>query len=521
MTHLITQEQRGLTNGCEDLSQANKDDQGLSMTWARAKQTTLSLTGHTPHIAKNNDHIVIGYGEQGLPFQLAIRHNPACDVTENQMFTVRHIIPMIVSYQRKLCGVENSYPLMAQLLDDIRELQAKSASQSRFSLAVAITYPNHDKIKLTGFSIGKTAVELRRADGRLTTLGYRNLVNDDYDQLEAVPPSATENTGPDNVPAVSASARADGVTISNRSDKLIPTSSPTPSPSSPRATKIQPITANKLLERNSYFQTDLQVGDEVVTYSELPWTIQTITRIKSDKVRTLRYGLDETYFDLHLPLLKQIRDIAMKKYAELLTQSARSLREDDTMNFVEQPMVGSMTIPSIDLQNDIKSKILNRTILALHEYSLYYTSASIRESICKVVRSIERITKESNPDYAELIAVVAQIHFTCLNPSIENCKTLQARGKTLQGHSSYAWKTVGIGLMALGVLILASGVLLGIWSCGTGTLGATLIASGGMALALSGYGIFTAGCQHGLAKQVDRISTDTTLTTPKSIFVTP
>ena len=255
---------------------------------------------------------------------------------------------------------------------------------------------------------------------------------------------------------------------------------------------------SKLLERNSFFFTDIAPDDELVGYTFVNNELEQREDRAVDGKRMARMTLkpvgeesDECLFDL---LLRQNASVQQQKLE----------KENAGIHWGDDMTVGQVYVPDAGLQS----------ILGFHA-ELDHFIQSNPESILaqraeKVRDEAYRLLSGRFPVNDVHSIITHTVNLVSLKSSDEGFNQYladyQLLARQVQGHSSITTTMIGAFMLGLGAAAIAVGVLAVVGTLGIGLIPGIVSMTLGSAVACSSASFFYEGRQHGVSKAVAQLA---------------
>lgn len=324
-------------------------DEGNSVIFSSNRYTFYSdgkdLTS-TQKKTSSDDKIVIGYTQEGLPFQIvvaidsyqSILSEPSekghCDSvrSESYRFIDDFVITQMNDYAHRLAQSRNADSTTRDFIKDLYKIRANQFygfQDVQLRLSVALCYEKEGVTHCAGFGIGDTGIVIKRQTGSIEQLVFNTaVINPDGERRD----DAFDNwTARNNVPVA--------------------------------------------IDRNTIFHTVVERDDEIVGYTSLLETMEiTTARSTSPKIRTShpsetvqRKSLDTTTLTYRSTEgLASRLNSAIGVQHRALCEAAVQKRL--TTSFGDDCTIGSVKVPSPRLQKKLAEKEINAIKGAAQNY---------------------------------------------------------------------------------------------------------------------------------------------------------
>jgi len=473
---LITQQLDGVEAGEDITTNKIELDEQNSQIYGTSVYANY-VEGKSVGKAKNtDDKIVTGYTSDGLPFQIVVDGFYGNGNTKAIFeFIKQHVTPLMDNYAEKLSQSENPEETIKNLIRTIYALRETYSPDSDFTMSIGITYKKDNKLHCAGFGIGDTGLVLRKSSGKIQQLTYTTSVNDFKDAFDS---SSVNNAG-----------------------------------------------IERVINRNSVFDVPVNSGDEIFGYtylcddllseekekrSEERYKVKARGDIIIDKTDSIfKYKLNIDQLDGSGSLFNDVKKTNNKLFIGLCDNAKQSAK---TENFGDDCMMGTVTIPTLELQNKLKENVYTQEIKRLKTQSVNETNNDIREKGKKVHADAVEL-KKTETNLPKLTRYLSTANRALINRTDENINSLMSRAENAQGAESIGEKAIGIGMMALGVGLFLLGSLVVVGGFITlpiaiGAVGLPVgagIAAGGAVTFSSGLGLFIHGSHKGISKNMSEL----------------
>lgn len=258
----------------------------------------------------SDDKLIIGYTQQGLPFQIVVDGFFGGETTKIFKFIDNHVTPLMDQYARDLAESNNPDEITQHLIKTIYELRKVQARDAEFTMSIAMTYEKDNQLHCSGFGIGDTGIVLRRTTGEIEQLADTTEVNGFKDGFD------------------------------NHSDQEI----------------------DAVIARNSLFHTQIQSGDEIFGYTYLfkqrgnepGLLVQEPEDTANINVKKFKLHVDGGRSDTTL------LETALSSIQTDYEARCEIAKEKPHMRFGDDCTFGSVVIPNKGLQQTMEAKIKNR-----------------------------------------------------------------------------------------------------------------------------------------------------------------
>ncbi|OGV50939.1 MAG: hypothetical protein A3F46_04445 [Legionellales bacterium RIFCSPHIGHO2_12_FULL_42_9] len=314
MRGLIVQNCNGVTAGKTYRSELSTLDEGHSQVYASSLFVRLNEKGEDIAGPKEtDDKIVIAYTYSGMVFQIVTDGFYGCERLTVFNFIDTYIVPLMEEYSNELM-IKNPDRVTSELIKRIYTLYNKHNHGAEFTLSIAMTYPKEGAIRCAGFGIGDTAIAIKRTNGKIQQLVAHAEVDGFKDAFD----------------------------VSSASNPEL------------------------VINRNTMFDVQVEVGDEIVGYTYLPPELETLTREfsipNSDQSLTTvkHFILNPELVNEESSLFTQLLNVVQTHQQSLIAKAQRS---NTPQQFGDDFTVGCIKIPSLALMNQLKLHMMTAWIM--------------------------------------------------------------------------------------------------------------------------------------------------------------
>ncbi len=458
-------------------------------TYVDSKNSTAQLGSCFAHLNEgkiitqpkpSDDKIVIGYTEQGLPFQIVVDGFYGNGMAEHiHWFIDEYVVTLIDEYAINLAaGSEKTNDEKTkEIIKQIYALRKKHARNAEFTMSIAVTYEMGGKKWSSGFGIGDTGIVIKRKkNGNIEQLVANTVVNIKTEQLEK------------DIVAVNRDVYKDAFDRFCSEQDLI----------------------DLIISRNSIFTTEVDIGDELVGYTYVHEGLEKIAK----QFDTAGYKKNQKgeieHFIINTALIEANSEASLydnliesnKKESKRLIEEANA--HSSSIKMGDDEAFGQMIIPDPLLQNKLKkenlvSHLYHSYLRDLEEAANVIIDSDIHQAIRTVIAQIEDLQR-NGASCDSLIDVLVSTN-NLLHVKFHERKSELKRYQTIidkvQEHLSLRHQALSLAMLKLGGLMaMATGVVL--------TLGTNLLMFGGATA--GGLLLYAYGRQQSLLSSIENLS---------------
>lgn len=434
----------GTDHGVIKQSQRKNIDGGNSSTWAGSMFAQFNGEGRRVLNKKSHDKIVLGYSFDGLPFQIVVDGDPACDAETIYKFIDNHVLPLMDDYARALSqSKSNPDEITKNTVVKIRNERSKFSAQHRleFKMSVAMTYEKNGHLQCSGFGIGDTGIAIKRSTGIIDQLVTNNEVDCGADAFDYV---------------------------------------------------CAPYPTKTLLPRNSLFTIKIKPGDEIVGYTYVHKELELEQTYIHDNEKIKKKKLSINKLD-DISLFDYLINENTRSQSVKLANAKRSDQWGDEATF------GQIIVPDNELRERLKAFVtLNSNLVIINQ-------PEIKAKVQKIVDITELLIAKSGWDASLSQAISLTNELLISRPGEMRQELIHQyyiAANEVQGKPSLGCRILGGLMLTLGIALGTAGVLISTVTLGVG-LGAGIgMTAAGSTLTIAGAGFFFHGRQKGMSKEL-------------------